>query len=93
MFRTNLNQNDAMLFIFDEPTIQTFWMLNTPTSLDIIFLDQNYRVINYFQNTIPNQTHTRYSSKAPSQYVLETKTGFVEQSGLKVGDVFIVPTE
>jgi len=38
MGRTNLGENDAMLFLFEQPQRMSFWMRNTPSPLDIGYL-------------------------------------------------------
>jgi len=88
MYRTDLQDNEGMIFIFDNSKIRNFWMLNTPQSLDMIFLDENFKIINFYLHTIPNQTETLYYSNAPAKYVLEIKSGFIEKVNLKNSDTF-----
>jgi uncharacterized membrane protein (UPF0127 family) len=88
MGRTNLPEDFAMLFVYPNSEKRIFWMLNTPESLDLIFLDQNLRVINFFKDTQPNQTTTRYSSRRPSMYIIEAKAGLINRLNIKTGDEF-----
>lgn len=88
MNRTDIGENDGMLFIFQDKNFRTFWMKDTPTSLDIIFLDENFKVINFFESTLPLQTTQRYSSQLPAMYVLEAKSGFAKRINLQDNDTF-----
>lgn len=90
MFREDIKENQGMLFIFEDEQYREFWMKNTPTSLDIIFLDSDFKVINFHKETKPNQTQETYPSKEPAMYVLETRYGFIERTDLSKGDLFIV---
>src|SRR5690554_5425657 len=40
MFRESLPPNHGMLFVFNKPQIQCFWMKNTPLPLSIAFIDK-----------------------------------------------------
>jgi uncharacterized membrane protein (UPF0127 family) len=87
MNRVDLSDESGMLFIFEKEQNLTFWMKNTPMSLDIIFLDSNFKVVQFFENTRPNQTKETYTATS-SIYVLETLAGFSSRSNLKIGDSF-----
>ncbi len=88
MFRKHLASNRGMLFIFDKPDIQTFWMKNTYIPLDIIFIDANNRIINIV--TMPALTRQTCRSLRPALYVLEISAGLADKLGIKPGDkVFI----
>jgi len=83
---TNLPSNEGMLFVFDDLTPRTFWMKNTLISLDIIYLDENLKVVNLYDNTAPNQTNIVYPSQLPSAYVLELNGGGAKSLNLSIGD-------
>lgn len=96
MFRESLDKDKGMLFIFKDSAIRTFWMKNTYIPLDIIFIDENFTILNIDENVPscikePCQT---YSSLKPAKYVLEINRGVSKENGLKerqkVKDVFIL---
>ncbi|MBA3592072.1 DUF192 domain-containing protein, partial [Methylibium sp.] len=45
MHRTALGANDGMLFVFDEPGVQCFWMKNTLLPLSIAYLSDDGRIV------------------------------------------------
>ena len=75
----------GMLFIFETAEIQTFWMRNTPGSLDMIFIDTAGTVLNIAAATTPMSDQT-YASSGPARYVVEAKAGFGERFGIRRGD-------
>ena len=86
MFRENVCESHGMLFVYDMETNLSFWMKNTPTSLDIIFLSKDGRINTIHKSTNPYQTYPLYSSSEKSQFVLEVKSGFTDKNDIKVGD-------
>jgi len=84
MERWFLPEHHGMLFIFDAPEIQRFWMHNTPLSLDMIFVDGNRRILNLAESTTPMSKQT-YSSRGPAQYVVEVRAGFCRRAGIQEG--------
>jgi len=84
MERWFLPEHHGMLFIFDAPEIQRFWMHNTPLSLDMIFVDENGRILNLAESTTPMSKQT-YSSRGPAQYVVEVRAGFCRRAGIQEG--------
>ncbi len=75
MGRTGLNDSMGMLFTYEQAQLLTFWMRNTPTSLDIIFVSAERKVVRIAPNTRP-MSDTIYSSRAAAQYVVEVPAGF-----------------
>ncbi len=88
MFRTSIPENDGMIFVFDSSAPRAFWMQNTLISLDIIFLDENFKVIKIHKNTKTNQITETYPSGSPSKYVLETNAGWSSANNLNLNDIF-----
>lgn len=85
MHRKSMEENQGMLFIFAEPEIRSFWMKNTYIALDLIFLDQNRRIVHIHEGAQPKSQASIPSIK-PAQYVLEVNEGFSARKFLKVGD-------
>jgi len=81
MNRVLKDDTEGMLFVFETPAIQNFWMRNTPGSLDIIFVTEDGRVRNIAEQTIPLSERT-YSSAGPASYVVEVRGGFARRFGI-----------
>lgn len=81
MGRMLRNDTEGMLFIFETPGIQKFWMRNTPGSLDMIFVAKDYRIVNIAEQTLPLSDRT-YSSAGSVAYVVEVKGGFARRFGI-----------
>lgn len=74
----------GMLFLFERAEPQVFWMRNTPTSLDIIFIDARGRVLNIAAQTTPRSDQT-YASTGEALTVVEAKAGFAARFGVRKG--------
>ncbi|HFA49430.1 MAG TPA: DUF192 domain-containing protein [Bacteroidetes bacterium] len=86
MFRKSSTDNQGMLFLFDNSEPQSFWMKNTLIPLDIIYIDENKKITTIYPNTTP-LSETSLPSNGNAKYVLETRGGFCEEYGVKVGDI------
>ena len=84
MKRSEMNNDEGMLFIFPNSEMQSFWMLNTRIPLDIIYADSNKTIITIHKNTAPLSLSS-YPSSAPSNYVVEVKAGVTDSLGIIVG--------
>ncbi len=87
MFREGLDDDQGMLFIFEEQRIVQFWMMNMKFNLDIMWLDVNGKVVHIVENAEPciDAAHTSlctYRPDAPGKYVLEVNSGFVKKHGI-----------
>lgn len=85
MWRREMSDEQGMLFIMDRAEPQSFWMLNTYLALDIIFIDDDRRILNIEQDTQPESLDP-IRSQGDARYVLEVVAGFAEQFGVQVGD-------
>ncbi len=83
-YRTDLEANQGMLFLFPQEKIQTFWMKNTPIPLDLIFIGKQRRIVGIVHESVPYSTAS-LSVATPSQFVLEVNGGFARTHGIEVG--------
>lgn len=86
MYRKSLGANDGMLFVFKQPSHQTFWMKNTEIPLDMIFADASGKIVGIVADAKP-YSEKLLSVNGDSQYVLEVNGGFAESHGIAAGDV------
>ena len=84
MNRFSLQPDHGMLFVFDEPRPQAFWMKNTYVALSIAFIDAGGRIVN-IEDMAP-QTEMTHPSRGPVLYALEMKKGWFAQHGILEGD-------
>jgi uncharacterized protein len=85
MFRTELGDNEGMIFPSAAPEPRSFWMKNTPLSLDIIFIGPDGRILNIAANTVPYSVQP-VSSTGPASAVLELRAGRAKALGIVAGD-------
>ena len=94
MFRDDMPADHGMLFVFDHPAMQTFWMKNCRMPLDILYFDQNYKLVSVQERVPPCRSAINdcpvYPSAGPAQYVLELNAGTAEKIGVKTGDALTV---
>ena len=90
-----LNENEGMLFVYEQPSRQTFWMKDMKFPIDIIWLDANGTVV-HIENTLQPCVSVLnsdvsilncplYTPHNGSQYVLETIAGFSQKHNVKIG--------
>lgn len=85
MFRNELGDFEGMLFPSDGPEPRSFWMKNTPLSLDIIFVGTDGRILNIAANTEPYSLLS-VSSGGLTSAVFELRAGRSAALGIKPGD-------
>lgn len=85
MYRTHLDDDKGMLFIFPKAAPRSFWMRNTYIPLDIIFLQPDGTIINIVANAEPG-TETQRLSAGPAKAVLEIRGGLAGELGIQPGD-------
>jgi uncharacterized membrane protein (UPF0127 family) len=83
MHRKTMGANDGMLFAFEQPAPQCFWMKNTLLPLSIAFLADDGTVVNV-QDMQP-QSLDSHCSKQPVRYALEMNQGWFAKRGIKPG--------
>ena len=83
MFRKEMPQQEGMLFVFEQPSKQCFWMMNTLLPLTAAFIADDGTVVN-LADMKPQTTNSHCSAK-PVRYVLEMNQGWFSRKGIKAG--------
>ncbi len=86
MYRTSMKDTECMLFIFSAEFPRNFYMKNTYIPLDIIYLDQNKKIVSFQENAKPLD-ETGLPSEIPAMYVLEVNAGLADKWLLEIGDL------
>ncbi len=89
MYRDNLETYQGMLFVFDSDSNTGFWMKNVNFSLDIIFLDKDYNIVDLFENVPPckiadseQRSCPTYTSTTPYRFAIELKGKTITDIGI-----------
>jgi len=85
MNRFSLQPDHGMLFVFDYPEPQAFWMKNTFIPLSIAFIDADGRIVN-IEDMRPQDESTHWS-RGIALYALEMKQGWFAGKKIAAGDV------
>ncbi|HEY9317803.1 MAG TPA: DUF192 domain-containing protein [Achromobacter sp.] len=83
MFRKELPGNEGMLFVFEQPDVQCFWMRNTLLPLSIAFIADDGTIVNI--DDMAPQTEDPHCAKKPVRYALEMAQGWFAEHGIKAG--------
>jgi uncharacterized protein len=83
MHRKEMPQHEGMLFVFESPSQQCFWMKNTLLPLSVAFVADDGTIVNV--DEMKPQTLDSHCSARPVRYVLEMNTGWFSKKGLKAG--------
>jgi len=83
MFRKEMPQGEGMIFVFDKPSTQCFWMKNTILPLTAAFVADDGRIVNLAD--MQPQTENTHCSSEPVRFVLEMNQGWFARKGIKAG--------
>ena len=85
MFRTQLGDDQGMLFAYGDTHEMTMWMRNTYISLDMVFIKSDGTIHRIEQRAEPLSDRV-ISSEGPVAAVLELAGGASQRLGIKPGD-------
>lgn len=77
----------GMLFVFDQDDTYGIWMKDMKFAIDIIWIDAEGRIIDIVQHATPESFPQVFTPRAPARYVLETRSGFVEERNVNASDL------
>jgi hypothetical protein len=86
MFRTNIQETDAMLFALPTPQRASFWMKNCPESISAAYIttDGTIQEIHHLEQ---NDTNSVVAARDDIRFVLETKEGWFGRHNIAPGTV------
>lgn len=84
MYRTALEEDQGMLFVFPDERRRSFWMKNTCIPLDMLFVDRNGTIVGILEN-VPTLNLTSRGVPCPATYVLEVNAGWTREHGVFAG--------
>ena len=83
--REKLGENTGMLFVFEREGTWGIWMKEMRFSIDILWADEQGRVVT-IENSISPETYPKvFYSTAPARSVLELPAGFADTHGIAEG--------
>lgn len=88
MFRDAMAEDRGMLFVHDTQKPQAYWMKNTRIALDILYFDNDRKLVAQQRDVPPcslGDACPSYPSNAPARYVLELNAGQAEKLKLQDG--------
>lgn len=93
MFRERIGPREGMLFLFDDVDTHSIWMKNCVVPLDILWLDEGFRVVHQVRGAQPCPAGGPCPSMVPpmtSRYVLELAAGAAASAAIENGDRLVV---
>lgn len=84
--RDGLSRKAGLLFSFTEDGKYPFWMKDMSFAIDIIWIDQNMKIVHIEHSVDPNTFPKTFDSPMPARYVLEIASGLSREHNLQKGD-------
>ena len=88
MFRTSLERDSGMLFIFEDCQPRSFWMKNTFIPLSIAYANSDGMILNISE--MSPLALDRVLSSGPAKYALEMPAGWFKENNIFPGDKIVL---
>jgi hypothetical protein len=88
MFRTNIQETDAMLFVLPYQMRTDFWMKNCPESISAAYITTD-GVIQEIHHLEKNDTNGVVAARDDIRFVLETQDGWFTHHHIATGTVIV----
>ena len=93
MFQDQLPYDQGMIFVFDKPGLYSLWMLNMQFPLDMMWFDEEGKIVHIEKDVPPCKTPLEIAScqsivpEGQAVYVLEVTSGFVTQNNVTMDSI------
>mgnify|MGYP001575727381 CR=1 FL=1 len=84
--RRPLKRDEALFFVFESPGLYGIWMKEMNFSIDVIWFDENLKVVFVKENFSPESYPEVAYPSVKALYVLETQAGLAEEHAISIGD-------
>lgn len=87
----SLKEFEGKLFIFPVEDYYGMWMKDMLISLDIIWINNDLKIVHIEENLSPDTYPETFSPDEPARFVLEVNAFFAQNTNLEVGDQITLP--
>lgn len=84
--RESISEDKGMFFVFNRPDKYGFWMKEMKFPIDIVWIDQNFKIIYIKDSVLPSSYPEVFYPSNPATYVLEISSGLSEKYDIKIGN-------
>lgn len=84
--REGLEDDQGMLFVLDERATSGIWMLDMKFVIDVIWLNDQKRIISIEQNISPDTYPQTFQPEGEAKYIIEVDAGYVSRNNIQIGD-------
>jgi uncharacterized membrane protein (UPF0127 family) len=81
-----LDAKEGLLMIFDKPDYYAIWMKDMNYPIDVIWIDNNLRVVDITESLLPDSYPSIFEPKEPARMALEVNARFAATYHIAVGD-------
>lgn len=89
--RNALDNSNGMLFVFDTADYHEIWMKDMKFPIDIIWIDEELKVISIDSSVQPSSYPRKYRPTRPARYAIETNERFTDTFIITPGDTARLP--
>ena len=81
-----LLEDEGMFFVFQKEDLYGFWMKDMSFSIDILWIDSNFKIVHIEKSLSPETYPKIFYPKTKAHYVLEISAGEANKLDIKIGD-------
>lgn len=89
--RERLGPTEGLLFVFPENDYHGFWMKDMLFPIDIIWIDNNFIIVDIERSVRPDTFPRVFEPKVPARFVIETSANFTDSFSIEVGGFVTFP--
>lgn len=87
----SLGDFEGKFFVFDIPAKHGIWMKDMLIPIDVLWFDEDLRVVHIEENVLPNTYPMVFAPDEPARFVLEMNAYFVDTLKIQIGDRVSLP--